>query len=122
MSAADASLLVLMLIVTWSIYRAHADPNNQFNLLDLIMENGRVSRIGFGYMFALVVTSWVLIIAARSGRMSIDVIYSAYCAAWVGPIVARMFNAQPSVKTTTSSTTETTEVKPGDQDAKSTRN
>ena len=112
MSAQDAALLVLMLIITWSIYRAHNDPNNQFSLLDLIMENGRVSRIGFGYMFALVVTSWVLILAARTGKMNIDVIYSAYCAAWVGPIVAKLFSTTPSgTTTTTSSTIETKEVK-----------
>ena len=60
MSASDAALLVFMLLLTWSFYRAHNDPDSDFNLLDLIMENKRVSRIGFGFVFALIVTSWVL--------------------------------------------------------------
>jgi hypothetical protein len=92
MTAQDASLLVMMLIITWSVYRAHRDPNNNFNLLDLIMENGRVSRTGFGFMFALVVTSWVLILKARQPGSNVDIIFAAYGAMWVAPIITKLFS------------------------------
>lgn len=95
MSASDAALLIFMLLLTWSFYRAHNDPDSDFNLLDLIMENKRVSRIGFGFVFALIVTSWVLILVARGGKMSLDIIFPAYLAAWVAPIVAKLFSQVP---------------------------
>ena len=88
----DASISVLLLLVTWPFYRAQRDPAVSFNLFDLIMENGRVSRIGFAFMVALVVTSWVLVIVARSGKQNIEIMFAAYGAMWVAPIVAKLFS------------------------------
>ena len=112
MNASDASLLIFTLVVCWSLYRAHIQPDNSFNLFDLIMENGRVSRIGFGFIVALFVTSWVLIRVARDGHDGLDLLFAAYCTAWVAPIVAKLFSASPpaGVTTTSSTTTSTKEI------------
>jgi hypothetical protein len=98
----DAILGIFMLLITWSCYLAQKDPNISFNLFDLIMENGRVSRIGFGFVVALLVTSWVLVRVARDGKMSLDMLFAAYGTMWVAPIVAKLFSpAQPAGTTTT---------------------
>lgn len=94
-SASDASLMIFTLIVGWSLYRAHKDPNTQFNLFDLIMERGRVSRIALAFLAALFVTSWVMIRVARDGHMS-DLLFAAYGAMWVAPILAKLLGpSQP---------------------------
>lgn len=113
MSASDAALLIFVLLIGWSLYRAQKDPTISFNLFDLIMENGRVSRIGFAFVVALFVTSWVLIRVARDGKMT-DLLYAAYGAMWVAPIVAKLFSPPPppgsTTITTDASKTVTTEV------------
>lgn len=100
MNITDAVLGIFMLLITWSFYLAQKDPNISFNLFDLIMENGRVSRIGFAFIVALLVTSWVLIRVARDGKMT-DLLYAAYGAMWVAPIVAKLFSPAPPAGTTT---------------------
>jgi hypothetical protein len=106
MDMADAVLAIFMLLITWSFYLAQKDSHNVFNLFDLVMENGRLSRIGFAFIVALFVTSWVLIRVARDGKMT-DLLYAAYGTMWVAPIVAKLFSSQPPAGTTT-----TTEVGP----------
>ena len=105
----DAAFSVVLLLVVWSFYRAQRDPANSFNLFDLIMENGRVSRIGFAYLVGLLVTSWVLVKVAADAQRNLDVVFSAYLAAWVAPIVAKLFSPpQVTTSTQTSTSTQTT--------------
>ncbi len=96
LSAVDAALLIFVLMVGWSLYRAQRDPNVDFNLFDLIMENGKVSRIAFAFLTALIATTWVLIKVAQDGKMT-DLLYAAYGTMWVAPICAKMFSSNPSV-------------------------
>ncbi len=103
----DAAFAIILLLVVWSFYRAQRDPANNFNLFDLIMENGRVSRIGFAYLVGLLVTSWVLVSSVQSESREIDVIFSAYLAAWVAPIVAKLFSPPPPAGTVTTQTSAT---------------
>ena len=109
----DAAFAIIMLLVVWSFYKAQRDPDNRFNLFDLVMENGRVSRIGFAYLVGLLVTSWVLIRMADDKSRSLDVVFSAYLASWVAPIVAKLFSPPQvtSVTQTSSSTSTTTPAK-----------
>ena len=94
----DATFAIVLLLVVWSFYRAQRDPANSFNLFDLIMENGRVSRIGFAYLVGLLVTSWVLVKMASNEQRSLDVVFSAYLASWVAPIVAKLFSPPPTTQ------------------------
>ena len=105
----DAALGIILLIVLWGFYRAQRDPANSLNIWDLVMENGRMSRIGFAYLVGLLVTSWVLINMAQNEQRSLDVVFSAYLAAWVAPIVAKLFSPpQATTLTQTSTSTITT--------------
>jgi hypothetical protein len=104
----NAAFAIVLLLLVWSFYRAQRDPANSFNLFDLIMENGRISRIGFAFLVALLVTSWVLVKMASNATRNLDVVFSAYLAAWVAPIVAKLFSpplATTSTQTSTSTTT-----------------
>ena len=93
MRAADASLLIVALVVGWSLYRAHRNPEYSFNLFDLVMDNGRLSRLACVFMGSFVVTSWVVIRVAFDGKMT-ETLFAAYGAMWVAPIIAKLFAGQ----------------------------
>lgn len=97
MRATDGALLILTLVVSWSFYRAHRNPQFTFNVFDLIMENGRVSRIACAFLATLLVTSWVIIRMTIEGKLT-EGLFTAYVAAWVAPIVAKLFAGVPSPK------------------------
>lgn len=106
MRSADASLLIISLVVAWSFYRAHRDPNFAFNALDLIMENGRVSRLACAFMATLMVTSWIMVRLTIDGKMTEGYVTS-YGLMWVAPIIAKLFSPQPSTSISTTTTTAT---------------
>ncbi len=108
----DAGFAIVLLLVVWSFYRAQRDPANSFNLFDLIMENGRVSRIGFAFLVCLLVTSWVLIKAASADKHEeLSTMFGAYGLMWVAPIVAKLFSP-PQATTSTQTSTSTTSTAP----------
>ena len=96
MNYADAALLILSLAIAWSIYRANRH-NDDFNLIDLLMSNGRVSRIACGFLTTLIVTSWIMITLASTGKMT-EGYMACYGAMWVTPIIARLFSTAPPAK------------------------
>jgi len=103
--ASDAALLIIALVVAWSLYRAQRDETIQFNLLDLLVENGRVSKLACVFMGSFFVTSWVIIRVALDGKMT-ETLFAAYAAAWIIPVTAKLFSG-PSPTTTSHSTTST---------------
>lgn len=119
MSRQDIMLVVLgvgtlaMLITFW---RAHRDSLIQFNAMDLIMENGKVSKIALAFMLVLAVTTWIMIDLQINGKMT-EGYLTTYGAMWVLPLVAKVVfnkNEMPSVTSSSTvfqQTTETTEVK-----------
>jgi len=90
----DAALLILTLMVAWSIYRANRDPGNTFNFLDLLMENGRISKLACVFLGSFIVTSWVMIRLTFDGKMD-GLLFAAYGALWVTPITAKLFSLPP---------------------------
>ena len=98
MRAADAALLIVALVIAWSMYRAHKSGDAEFakfNLLDLIVENGRVSKLACVFMGSFAVSSWVVIRLTFDGKMT-ELLFAAYGAMWVTPITAKLFSpAQP---------------------------
>ena len=105
MTILDGAVVLFTLAILWSLYRAHKDRNGMryFNLFDLLMENGRVSRIGCVFMTALIVSSWLIIDLQVHGKMT-EGYFGLYIAAWITPVVAKLFSTPPSG---TTSTTET---------------
>lgn len=91
-------LLSLLLLTGVSIWRAHCNPENQINIVDLVLEHGRMSRIAVAFMLTLGVTTWLMVDLEVRGRMS-EAYLMAYGGMWVGPLVAKViFNrADPPV-------------------------
>jgi hypothetical protein len=109
--ATDAALLIVALVIAWSFYRSHLNKTNTFDLFDLLMEGGRLSRIACAFMATLVVTSWVIIRLTIEGKLT-EGLFTAYVAAWVAPIVAKLFSGPSSTATATSTTSVSTTVTP----------
>lgn len=85
-------LLVLAagaLMIGVSFWRAHRREDVQFNLLDLVMENGLVNKISVAFMLVLAVSTWVVVDLQVKGRLT-ESIFGLWLGAWVTPLVARV--------------------------------
>ena len=97
----DGVLLIMVMLIAWSLYRAHRRTGFDFSLFDLIMENDRVSKVAVAFMVTLAITSWIMVRLALDQKMTEGYLI-AYGGMWVAPIVAKMFKAEsPSTITTT---------------------
>lgn len=90
-----ASFAALVAISLWRLQRR---PGNDFDMLDLLMENGRVSRLACAFALALAVTSWIMIKLTVDSKMT-EGYLGIYGSMWVAPILTRMFaTSTPSAK------------------------
>lgn len=105
-------LAVILAAVAVSFYRYQKNPANTFNILDLLMENGRVSRLAAAFMMTLVVTSWVMIKLTIDGKMT-EGYLMAFGGMWIAPIISKMFatNTATTSSSTTTVSVEATETK-----------
>ena len=90
----DYSLLVVVLVlllVLFFMWRAHRDPAVDFNLLDLVMENGRVSKAAFVLMGAFIITTFVIFHMTLNGKMT-EGYFTIYGATWIAPVLTRMLS------------------------------
>lgn len=110
MRLVDAVTLIIVLLLSWSFYRLHRDPESKFNVFDLIMENGRVSRLAFAFMTLLGVSSWVVVRLVVENKMT-EGYFGLYGTMWVAPIIARMFSPPVPPSITTDTHTHTQEIK-----------
>ena len=108
MRALDGALLIVALMIAWSLYRAHRNMA-EFNFFDLIMENGKVSRLACIALGSFTVTSWIMIKLALDGKMTEGYLglYGGLC---FTPIVAKLFSNQPASSSTVSVSSSTTTV------------
>jgi len=97
MRATDAAILIVALVIAWSFYRAHKNANYTFDLFDLVMENGRLSRLACVFMGSFAVSSWIMVRATVDGKMT-EGLFLAYGGVWVAPIIAKLFSIQPAAK------------------------
>lgn len=86
-------LILVLLAIIYTFYRAQYDETFiTFNLYDLIMENGRLSRNGVVMMGAFALTSWMMINLTLNGKITEGYLL-AYGSMWVAPgITARIVN------------------------------
>ena len=99
-------LLGAAIIVGISFWRAQHRPGFDFDLFDLVMENGRVSKISVTFMVAFAVTTWILIDLQIKGKMTEGYLV-AYGGMWVASLAAKViFNkdAPPDPGTTVTTT------------------
>lgn len=102
------------LLAVFTMWRAHRDALSQFNALDLVMENGRVSKIALAFMIAFGVTTWAFAYLTVQGKMT-EGLFLAYGSMWVAPLVVKVVfnkNEMPGTTSTTTMVQQTTEVKP----------
>ena len=105
----EAIALIILLLIALSVYRAHKSAND-FNLLDLLMENGKASKISCMGMGAWAALVYVFLGMYHDGKMT-EGLMMAFGGLCFAPMVARMFsNNAPSTvaSTTTTSTVEVT--------------
>lgn len=105
MRFADALLMLFLLALGWSFYRAQRDPANVINLFDLVLDKGRINRIAVAFMVTLCVTSWVIIRLALDGKLT-EGFFAGYAAAWITPMVAKLFSTPQPPGTTITDTTD----------------
>lgn len=98
-------LCLLLLIIAVSMW--HAQRNHpHFDAFDLIMENGRVSKIAIAFMLVLAVTTWVIIDLQLKGALT-EGYFTMYGTMWVVPLVAKVvFNKTELPANTTFTSTE----------------
>jgi hypothetical protein len=111
MLAILAGVFLLGLLMFW---RAQRSRQIAFDALDLIMENGRVSRIALAFMVAFAVTTWIMVYMTIQGKLT-EGLFGLYGALWVGPLVAKVVfnkNDMPGSVTSTTTVQKTTEVIP----------
>lgn len=90
-----ALLIVLAALLIWrSLRKLTMNANDDYDWRDLLMENGRASKAAHVMMGAFAVTTWHFIYYSLTGRMS-EGYYGLYSAAWIAPVVVRMFANSP---------------------------
>lgn len=85
----------VMLVVVLFLYKLHRNPNNPFDLTDLLKLNGRVSKAAVAFLTTLFTSSWYVVHEALEKQLT-DVAFAAYLAAWVAPIVAAILKGDSS--------------------------
>ena len=85
-----AALLVIVTLWVW-----HRSKESDVDLSDLLMENGRLSRLAFTWLGSFMVMSFGFIYAVLLGKLS-DIYAALYAATWAVPIVTKMFAIKQS--------------------------
>lgn len=106
MRLTDAAMLLLLLALCWSFYRAQKDPANVFNLFDLVLDGGRISKVSVAFMTTLCVTSWIMLRLTLDGKLT-EGYMTSYGLMWVAPLVAKLFSPPQTPGTTVTNTVDT---------------
>ena len=110
MRAADGAILIIALAIAWSLYRANRDIEG-FNLLDLVIEHNKVSKLACVFLGSFCVTSWVFVRVAIDGKMT-EGLFLAYGGIWVAPIIAKLFSPPMTTVSSSSSSSTSSSVTP----------
>lgn len=94
----EAAGIILILVVLLVLYQAHKNTKlPAFNVFDMLMENGKVSKLAFVFIGSWIATTYVFVGAYLSGKMT-ETWYAAYGAMWVAPIIMKLFSGPPQPK------------------------
>lgn len=99
-------LAVGAVLILVSFWRAHSRPGFDFNAFDLIMENGRVSKIALAFMLVLAVSTWVIVAQQLAGKLT-EGLFGLWLTAWVTPLVAKVVFNKTDVPAETGTTITT---------------
>lgn len=110
MTHLEAAGIVLLLIAAWSVYRANRTAGNNFDLLDMLRENGKVSKVACVFMGSWAALTYVFIGMYIAGKMT-EGLFGLFGGITITPLIAKMFAPAPAPSTTTTTTLSSTEVK-----------
>ena len=88
-----AALGIMLLMIVWSFYKAHNNPDININLFDLLIEGGRLSKISVTFMVAFMFTTWLMIYLTLAAKMT-EGYLAIYGGLWVTPLVARVLGTK----------------------------
>lgn len=96
--------------VVVSFWRAHRKPGFDFNVFDLIMDNGKISKFALVFMIAFAVSTWLIVVRELKGTLT-EGFFGLYCGIWVTPVIAKLMSETKGEPAGTVTTTkmETTE-------------
>lgn len=89
------ALALIALAVVLGLVRRWRDKHSPIDLDDLLMENGRMSKIAVGYMALLVFSIWLMSYLAFNDKMT-EGYFTIFCATWVAPIITRIMKGNGS--------------------------
>lgn len=97
---------VVGIVVTF--WLAHRSKLASFDAFDLIMEDGKASKIALAFMLVLAVSTWVIIDQQIQSKLT-EGMFGLWLGAWVVPLVAKVvFNKQEMPSSSTLTMTSTT--------------
>lgn len=82
-------LVLMCVVVVASLYVAHKRTDIAFDLLDLLMENGRVSKIACTFLATFIITSWVIVKLTLDEKLT-EGFLTVYGGFWITPLVAKL--------------------------------
>lgn len=82
-------LAVFIYMVGFSLWKSHRSSDIRFNLLDLLMKDGRVSKVSVIVMTAFTLHSWAIVTWILNKTVS-DQAMLTYAGIWVTPLLARL--------------------------------
>ena len=86
----EAIAMVGILLIVWSMYRAQRDKRfKEFDVFDLLMEHGRLSKVACVFLGSFLATTWIIVRLTIDGKLT-EGYFGAYGAMWVAPIVAKL--------------------------------
>lgn len=95
---ADKMVWLLFIVVLFAInilYKKHKDPNQpNFDLTDLLMEGGHVSKTAVFLCGSYILTTWMMMRLTINGKMT-EGYFSIYIGAWIAPILVKILKGDP---------------------------
>lgn len=91
-----ASLLTVFIV--WCFIEArrlNSRSDNTFEILDLLMENGRISKAAVVMIGAFILTTWMMVTLTLKDKLT-EGYLGIYVAAWITPVVVRLITGTPS--------------------------
>ena len=96
--------LLVLLFLCYLLYQWQKDNTDfkDFNLTDLLMENGKLSKMAVTWMGSFTVMSFGFIHMVVNEKLT-DTYAGLYAATWAVPILTKMFAPKPSGDTSAKS-------------------
>jgi hypothetical protein len=84
-----ATLTVFILFCFYTAFKLHTNKANSFDILDLLMENGRISKAAVVMMGSFALTTWIMISLTSTDKLT-EGYLGIYVGAWIAPVVVRL--------------------------------